>query len=41
MFCVWTGDYIATPEFNETIDTTKIDLRENFEIAEKEFTIFV
>ena len=41
MFCVWAGDYNATPEFNDTIDTTKINLRENFEIAEKGFATFV
>ena len=41
MFCVWTGDYNTTPEFNDTFDTTKVDLRENFEIAEKEFATFV
>ena len=41
MFCVWAGDYDTTPEFNDTIDTKKIDLRKSFEIAEKEFIIFV
>jgi hypothetical protein len=41
IFCVWAGDYNATPEFNDTIDTTKIDLKENFEIAEKGFATFV
>ncbi len=41
IFCVWAGDYGTTPEFNDTIDTKKVDLRENFEIAEKEFTTFI
>jgi hypothetical protein len=41
MFCVWAGDYDTTPEFSDTIDTKKIDLRENFEISEKEFVIFM
>ena len=40
MFCVWAGDYNTTPEFNDIIDTTKVDLRENFEIAEREFVTF-
>ena len=41
MFCVWAGDYDTTPEFIETVDTKKIDLRENFEIAERELIIFL
>lgn len=41
LFCVWAGDYNTKPEFTSTIDTKKIDLRENFEIAEKEFVTFV
>ena len=41
IFCVWAGDYDTTPDFNDTIDTKKIDLRENFKIVEKEFTTFV
>jgi hypothetical protein len=41
MFCVWAGDYDTTPEFSDTIDTKKIDLRENFEISEKEFVIYM
>ena len=41
MFCVWAGDYDTAPEFHNTIDTTKTDLRETFEVAEKEFVTFV
>jgi len=41
MFCVWAGDYETTPEFTNTTDTININLRDNFEIAEKEFTTFV
>ena len=41
MFCVWAGDYNTKPEFNDTINTKEIDLRENFEISENEFITFV
>jgi hypothetical protein len=41
MFCVWSGDYNATPEFYDTFDTTKINLKENFKIAERGFTTFI
>lgn len=41
MFCVWSGDYKAIPEFTGVIDTKKINLKENFEITEKEFLTFV
>ena len=41
MFCVWAGDYKAASECNNTIDTTKFSLRENFEVAENEFVTFV
>jgi hypothetical protein len=37
LYCTWTGDYAAEPEFHEVIDTKQKDIRIDFEIAEKEF----
>lgn len=41
LYCTWTGDYEAEPEFHDTIETNKVDIRADFEIAEKEFKTFI
>jgi len=41
MYCVWAGDYENEPETYRTDDTTKENIREDFEIEEKEFRTFV
>lgn len=41
LYCTWVGDYGAEPELHDTIDTSKVDIRTDFEIAEKEFKTFV
>jgi hypothetical protein len=41
LYCTWAGDYGAEPEFQEVIDTTQRDIRNEFEIAEKEFVKFL
>jgi hypothetical protein len=41
LFCTWAGDYGASPEFQNTIDTKKVDIRADFEIEEKEFKTFI
>lgn len=41
VYCTWTGDYGAAPEFHDTIDTKQVDIRADFEIAEKEFKTFI
>ncbi len=41
LYCTWTGDYGAHPEFHDTIDTKQVDIGADFEIAEREFKTFI
>jgi hypothetical protein len=41
LYCTWLGDYGAKPEFKDMIDTKKVDIKTDFEIAEKEFKTFI
>ncbi|MEI6950839.1 hypothetical protein V9K67_26905 [Paraflavisolibacter sp. H34] len=40
LYCVWAGDYEAAPEIRNTIDFKRTDLREDFEIDERELIVF-
>ncbi len=40
-FCVWAGEYNSEPELRKTIDTSEMNLKDRFEISEKEFQTFV
>ena len=40
MYCVWAGGYNDEPEIYRTANAAKENIREDFEIDEKEFTTF-
>ena len=41
VYCTWTGEYGAAPEFHDTIDTKQVDLNADFEVSENEFKTFI